>query len=381
MSSSKTKIKKLKIGFVFDDSLDKPDGVQQYITTLGDWLQRQGHEVRYLVGETRNHAHNPHIHSLARNFKVRFNKNNLSIPLPTNRRNLQKVLDDESFDILHVQLPCNPMFGSRVVRMAHPSTTIIGTFHIVGHSWLERTGSKMLGKLQRRTLRRFDHIISVSTAAADFAKHFGIQTDTILPNVITMSRFENAKKIKHLSKGKLVIVFLGRLVERKGCRYLIEAIHRLSDRGVADKLQVLICGKGPQEAKLRQMVRSYKLGNVVQFVGFVAEEDKPDYLTSADLAIFPSTGGESFGIVLLEAMASESGVVMGGNNVGYRTVLGEQANHVLFDPRDTQVFADKIQLLMDNSALRGKLHNWQNATIRQYDVDEVGPELLKIYTQ
>lgn len=383
MKSSAAKNKRpssLKIGLVFDDSLDNPDGVQQYITSLGEWFTSQGHEVRYLVGETKLAQQRKDIYSLSRNLRVSFNKNRMSVPLPARKEGIQKVLDKEKFDVLHVQLPCSPMMAGRVVALAPPETMIVGTFHIVGYHWLANQGAKILGMWQRKMMQRFDHVIGVSSAAADFAHdYFSVQNCTVLPNVVTRQRFSGAAPIKHLQDGKINIVFLGRLVERKGCQYLIEAIRRLRDRGAADNIRVLICGKGPLEGHLKQLVRNYKLQQQISFVGFIREEDKASYLASADFAIFPSTGGESFGIVLLEAMAAGSGVVMGGDNEGYRTVLGPQANHVLFNPRNTQVFADKIQLLVTNPKLRQRIHEWQEKEIIKYDVETVGPKLLHVY--
>ncbi|HSX28601.1 MAG TPA: glycosyltransferase family 4 protein [Candidatus Saccharimonadales bacterium] len=372
---------RLKIGIVFDDSLDNPDGVQQYITTLGDWFTAHGHTVRYLVGETKLAATRNDIYSLARNVHIRFNKNRLSVPLPVHREAISAVLDREEFDVLHVQLPCSPMMGGRIVNQAAEGTVVVGTFHIVGHHWMVNNAARLLGLWQRRMMQRFDHLVGVSPAAQEFAiKHFAAKDCLVLPNVVERQRFAAAKPIPHLMDGKVNIVFLGRLVERKGCQYLIEAVRRLRDRGAADNLRVLICGKGPLEHSLKQRVRHYQLQDIISFVGFVSEEDKPNYLASAELAIFPSTGGESFGIVLLEAMAAGAGVVMGGDNEGYRTVLGPQANHLLFQPRHTQIFADKIQLLLSNKKLRLQLHAWQAKEIIQYDVETVAPKLLQLYS-
>ncbi len=98
------KATRLKIGFVLDDSLDSTDGVQQYMLTMGRWLQKKGHEVHYLVGHTRR-PDIANIHSLSRNITVRFNQNRMSIPLGASRRHIKQVLMREQFDVLHVQMP------------------------------------------------------------------------------------------------------------------------------------------------------------------------------------------------------------------------------------------------------------------------------------
>jgi phosphatidyl-myo-inositol alpha-mannosyltransferase len=116
----------------------------------------------------------------------------------------------------------------------------------------------------------------------------------------------------------------------------------------------------------------------VEFTGFVKEVDKPRYYSSADIAVFPSSGGESFGIVLLEAMASDSKIVLGGNNPGYRCVLGDQPD-LLFGTANPNELADKILNMLGNSADTKKLHEWQQNEVKKYDVNVVGPKLVEIY--
>src|SRR3989344_5742480 len=105
----------LKIGFVFDDSLDSNDGVAQYVKTLGAWFSSQGHKVCYLVGESKTAQwRGGQVYSLARNQKVVFNGNRLSVPLPAKRSPIKLVLEQEDFDVLHVQLPHSPFMAQKV---------------------------------------------------------------------------------------------------------------------------------------------------------------------------------------------------------------------------------------------------------------------------
>ena len=92
----------MKIGLVLDDTLDKPDGVQQHVLTVGKWLSEQGHEVHYLVANTER-KDIPNTHSLGRFINVRYNKNNVRTPLPANRNNIRALIRRENFDVLHVQ--------------------------------------------------------------------------------------------------------------------------------------------------------------------------------------------------------------------------------------------------------------------------------------
>src|SRR5579875_4032120 len=100
----------MKIGMVLDDTLDTPDGVQQYVLQVGRWLSAQGHDVHYLVGAT-TRTDIPNIHSLSRNKQVRFNGNRMSMPLPASRKKLKQFLRTEQFDVLHVQVPYSPFMA------------------------------------------------------------------------------------------------------------------------------------------------------------------------------------------------------------------------------------------------------------------------------
>lgn len=367
----------MKIGFVLDDSLDKSDGVQQYVLTLGRWLKSQGHTVHYLVGQTeRNDI--PQVHSLSRNIQVHFNQNRLSTPLPANRRKIRNLLDQERFDILHVQMPYSPFLAARIIQATDRQTAVVATFHIVPFSRLESMASQLLSIWLRRSLKRIETILSVSEPAAVFLKKTFKRESVIMPNVVSLAHFHAGKKLRRLDDGKKNIVYLGRLVERKGCMELLKAVERLHGDHSLMNVRVLICGKGPLEAKLKKYVSDHHLKNIVTFVGFVDETEKADYLASAHIAVMPSLGGESFGIVLIEAMAAGSGVVIGGDNSGYRTVLDGRAEQLL-NPKDTKAFAEKLKHYITNHQARQHAANWQKKHVKNYDVANVGPKIVSYY--
>jgi phosphatidylinositol alpha-mannosyltransferase len=145
-------------------------------------------------------------------------------------------------------------------------------------------------------------------------------------------------------------------------------------------VRVLICGKGPLQAKLENYVQQHHLGHVVHFTGYVSEAEKPAYLASADIAVFPSTGGESFGIVLIEAMAAGAKVVLGGDNVGYQTVLGERPDQ-LISLHHSEAFAKQLHHFIRSSRARQNASKWQAKAVQQYDTHVVGQQLLALYEQ
>lgn len=367
----------MKIGLLVDDTLDKPDGVQQYVLAMGGWMSEQGHEVHYLAGETKR-TDLANIHSMARNIAVTFNGNKLTIPLPVSRRKIRELFDEHNFDVLHVMSPHSPLFAQRVICLAPKSTTVISTFHILPHSKLASIGTRLLGAWLRPSLRRIKLTLAVSQAAKEFADRcFGTDSQ-VLPNVIHVDSFKSAEQFPQYAD-KPTILFLGRLVARKGCVYLLQAVdHIVKHKLYEAPFRVLICGKGELSAAAQQYVADHDLTSYVEFTGFVSEADKPRYIASSDIAVYPSTGGESFGIVLLEAMAATRGVVLGGNNPGYATVLSPRPEQ-LFDPRDTAAFAALMADYLRDETARFDAAEWQREYVQQFDVNVVGTKLLKAY--
>jgi phosphatidyl-myo-inositol alpha-mannosyltransferase len=362
----------LSVALVFDDTLDSSDAVAQYLKTVGAWLSSQGHKVSYLVGETKltQWAGGP-VYSLAKNQTVYFNGNKLSMPVAADVKQLRQVLDQEKFDVLHVMMPYSPIMAQRVINAAGADTAIVGTFHIYPSGVLSNVGSHLLRRIYGKSLSKFGAVASVSSAAAGFAKQaYGLDSQ-IIPNPVDVQKFAAAKQSQ-----KNRIVFLGRLVKRKGCRELIEAFALLSGRLPEAKL--VIAGDGPARQALEKLVSRLGISDKVEFAGFIDEADKPGLLASAAVACFPSLYGESFGIVLIEAMAAGAGVVVGGDNPGYRSVLGQQPV-LLFNPRDKDSFAAKLQEFLEDDKLRRQLHDWQQVQVKQYDINVVGKQLLELY--
>ncbi len=371
--------KHLKIGLVLDTSLDPTDGVQQYVIAVGEWLRSQGHEVHYLVGQT-EHRDLPNIHSLSRNISVQFNGNRTTIPLFASHKKIRQVLQKHKFDVLHVQTPHHPLLAQRLILAADPNTAVIGTFHIAAYSGMVTAGNRVLGWWLRPSLKRFDQIVSVSDAAADFARRtFGIDTE-VVPNTFDYKRFHAAKPLSKYQGKTVNILFLNRLVPRKGCQLLLEAAAQLAADPSMPAFRVIICGKGPAAPKLQKFIKRHRLEDTVEMVGFVSEADKPRYYASANVAVFPSSGGESFGIVLLEAMASGRAAVLAGDNPGYHSVMVPRPE-LLFDPTDSQELAHLLGKYIRSSKLRRLAADWGEEYAQDFDLPIVGKQLVKIYTE
>lgn len=370
---------KLAIAYVLDDSMDSTDGVQQYVRTVSDWMQAEGHTCHFIVGHSRKD--DPTTHSMSSVVRLSFNKNRVATPLPARKKRIQEVMTKTDFDVLHVQMPYSPLLAGKIVHNAPSSAAVVGTFHILPYGTVHHAANKALGHVLRPSLKRFDEIVSVSPAAQTFAKSvYGIES-SVIPNTIDARKFVTKRSLTP-EKRPVRIVFLGRLVERKGVMELLRALSVLQVEypQVAAKIECIIGGSGKLAPALKRYAHEHKLDHMVEFIGFVPEEDKAKLLASADIAVFPALGGESFGIVLIEAMAAGSRVVLGGDNPGYRSVLGERPE-LLVNPKDSRQFAQTLVKLLTDNNLRQTVFRWQTRTVRQYDIAVVGPKLVSLYEQ
>lgn len=367
----------LTIALALDDSLDRPDGVQQHVLTLGRWLSGRGHDVHYLAPSTaRQDLGNLHV--VGGSVGVRANGNVLRTPTVPRTRDLDDVLRRVQADVLHVALPCSPLLGGRLAVRAAAGTAVVGTFHIVPATRAIAVGARVLGVAQRAQMRRFDRLVSVSEPARAFARTaFGMDS-AVVPNPVDVALFTSGDRDAAVP-GPVEVVFLGRLVERKGPRQLVRAVAEIRRRQLARlPFRVTIAGDGPLADDLRRDVRRAGLEDVVRFRGFVPENGKVALLAGADVLVLPSTAGESFGISVVEALAAANGVVLAGDNPGYRSVMaGLEQQLVAAD--DPARFAEQLASWIDAPGQRDAAVAPQQARAAVFDVARVGAALLSIY--
>lgn len=365
---------KLKVGLVFDDSLDRPDGVQQYIFRISEWLVSRGHEVHFLVGET-SRTDLENVHQMSRNLRVRFNGNVMSMPLPSSKKTLKSTLEELHLDVIHIQAPYSPFMAGRLMGLVAKTTAVIGTFHILPYTRLVTTANTVLGWINRRSGRRFDRMMAVSVPARKFAKKaYGYECE-VVPNPVRVADFIDAS----CNDTTLRIVFLGRLVERKGAMWLLKAVAYMREHGLfAGDLEVIIGGKGELMDELVRFVEEHELETIVSFPGFIPEDEKAVLLASGDITVFPSTSGESFGISLLEALAASRGVVLAGDNPGYSSVMHGFPDQ-LFNPTDIPTFAELLTKWLTEKEAREAIRNTQRDYVKQFDIAVVGTAVENAY--
>ena len=375
----------MKVALVIDDALARPDGVQEYVRAIGVYLAGAGHEVHVLCsgdgGEPPRGV--TAVHSLTKNMAVSFNGNSLRTPRPASRKRLRALLDAERFDVIHVMSPHSPVFGARVVDEARAlqarSVRIVGSFVILPDGNTSDAGTRLLGRLLARNLRRFDAFTALSGPAATFAQRaFAVECEALPASVDLKQVRAQAAAAPWVGQGsdKVVISFLGRLVERKGVLELIEALAALP-YALRERIEVRIGGRGPLAKDVTAAIEAHGLGDTVRLEGFIADSDKPGFLAAADIAVFPATGGESFGIVLIEAMAAGAGAVIAGNNPGYAWTMNDP--DAMVEPRDPGAFAAVLERLISDPTARRALHKRQQARVEFFDESVVGAQLEQLY--
>lgn len=377
----------LRIGFVFDDTLDVLDGVQAHILTLGKELSKRGNEVHYLVGQTEQRPVE-HVHPLARNVMVAFNGNRMRIPILSKAGAINQVLEKTHFDVLHVQAPYSPLFAGRVLARANDATAVVATYHIAPTGMLSYVGGKLLGAINSHSHRRVDEVISVSKVAADYAHLTAHVDSSVIPNPVDVRdllrrRAESGQQtIDRFHGDGPHVVFLGRFVERKGAKVLLESLRWGERRHLFPRgMHVTFAGKGPLLAESQR--RADELDTQCSFIGFIEESEKPALLASADVAVFPSTGGESFGIVLLEAIASGSNVVLAGDNPGYRSTMmnDEDALFTVNSEGRAKALAEGIARALADRTWAERVHAHEQGLLKLYDVSTVADQVEAVYRQ
>ena len=275
---------------------------------------------------------------------------------PLLARQTRAVLEREQFDVIHLHEPLAPALPLTTLHVLKGLDAVsVGTFHAFALNKLismPRFAYASGQVLLQRYFHRLDGRIAVSSAAYQFASHYFPGEYQIIPNGVDLHRFSVlAEPLPQFADGKLNILYLGRIEPRKGLKYLLHAIPQV--RACYPQTRFIIASDGPQRSHYEQLVRRQGWPDVV-FTGFVPSEELPRYYASCDLFCAPSTGSESQGVVLLEAMASSKPVIA-SNIDGYRDVIRNGTDGILVPPRESEALAEAICRLLGDATLRATM--------------------------
>ena len=351
----------MRVGLVCPFSLDVPGGVQAHVMELAAELMRRGHEVRVLAPASQTLALPPWVTSSGDSVPIPYNGSVARLSFgPRTFTKIREFIIAGHFDVLHIHEPNSPSFSLAALQVAEGP--IVATYHA------SATGSKLL-KLVLPLLRPRLEKIRGGIAVSEMARRWQVEQlggdPVLIPNGVDTQAF--ARGVVPPVPGRPPeLVFLGRLDEpRKGLDILLAALSGL-DRGVT----VTVMGGGSPR-------------NVpgVNFVGRVSDDEKIAILDRADIYIAPNTGGESFGIVLVEAMAARCAVVA-SDLEAFAAVCDVESDNpagLLFRTGDVDDLRAKLRQLIDDPGQRAKLIEAGSRRATLYDWDHVAAEVVRVY--
>jgi phosphatidylinositol alpha-mannosyltransferase len=367
----------VKIALISPYDFAYPGGVPVHISYLERYFTRMGHGVKVIAPASK----------VISSFGDRFIPIGKPRPIPSSgsiarvtispwlSSKIKAVLEQENFDIIHLHEPLMPMLCTTVLRLSQ--TANIGTFHAC-HGRPGYNFAKPFGKwILKRWFRKLDGKIAVSNPAMEFAREHFPGYYNIIPNGVDIDHFSpNVSPIDEFCDGKLNILFVSRLEKRKGLNYLLEAFMQVKQEIPNSRLIVVGPGTRLRRKYEKQVLRN-GLTDVV-FTGLVPYDELPRYYKTADVFCAPATGRESFGIILLEAMAAGKPIVA-SNIEGYACVVSHGVEGLLVPPGDKEMLTRALISLLTDPSLRQEMGARGRAKATEYSWEHIARSVLSYY--
>ncbi|HMH31150.1 MAG TPA: glycosyltransferase family 4 protein [Methylomirabilota bacterium] len=369
----------MKIGLVCPYNINKHGGVLEVVLALKDGLEKRGHKVKIITPSPRKHnGEIPDVIFVGTSTDFRtlsFGDTTSQVSSTADTEKIDAMLAEEKFDILHFHEPWMPLLSRQLLQR---STSVnIATFHAkVSDALMSRSILKVVGPYLRSVMKYLHVLTAVSASGAEYATGITDQPITIIPNGIDLKKY-NKLAVEKPDSDELTVLYVGRLERRKGVKFLLRAFQVLQQDN--SNARLIIAGDGPEREKLEMMAEDLKLKNV-DFLGYVSEELKLELLSTSDLFCSPAVAGESFGIVLLEAMATGT-VTVAGNNSGYIDLMNGTGAISIVNPEDTEDFARRLNLLLNDTKLRKLWQNWAADYVKQFSYPHVVDEYEELYQE
>lgn len=351
-------------------------GVQEVVLALRDGIQARGHSAYIITPQPRNHE-GPAPEGIimvggGASVKTFHTSGQISASVDIIR--MEKMLKEYQFDIIHFHEPWVPVLSRQI--LSRSSAINIATFHAaLPDHVMTRTIEKVITPYTKSILKYLDVLTAVSPAATAYVKTLTDRNLNIIANGIDLTKYTDADKQPRPTKTTKSILYIGRLEKRKGLKYLLEAFAILKE--VHPEFELIIAGDGPDRSKLEYFVKDNQIEGI-KFLGYIDEQNKLKLLHEADLFCSPALYGESFGIVLLEAMASGC-VTVAGNNSGYEAVLRGRGQISIVNPKDTVEFARRLALLSNDQGLRKLWKEWARDEVSRYNYDRIIDQYMTLY--
>jgi phosphatidylinositol alpha-mannosyltransferase len=372
----------VKIGLVSPYDFAYPGGVTEHISHLAAEFGRVGHEAHIIAPYSRGEPSpgeplpgEPRVHAVGRVVPVPANGSvaRISISLTLSRM-VKQLLAAEQFDVLHLHEPLMPALPLTVLR--HSQTLTVGTFHAFRQS---NISAYFYGKsVLRYFVGRLHGRVAVSTCARDFVAEYFPGDYRIIPNGIDLARFGAPQEpIARYQDGKLNVLFVGRLEKRKGLSHLLRAWRHVRRELPAARL--IVVGEGRPLLGYQRFAAREGMSEIV-FTGYVSPEDLLRYYHTCDVFCAPSTGQESFGIVLLEAMAAGKPIVASAIP-GYQEVVHHGQEALLVEPKDEHALALSLVHVLADVDLRQRLAAAGRRRAAQFSWDRIAADLLDYYAE
>jgi phosphatidylinositol alpha-mannosyltransferase len=361
----------VKVGIVCPYSWDFPGGVQAHIRDLAEALITLGHEVSVIAPADDDDALPPYVVPAGRAVPVPYNGSvaRLSFGLVSVAR-VRRWLRDGEFDVLHVHEPATPSLS--LIACWSAVGPMVGTFHT---STTRSRAMAATSSILQTAIEKLSARIAVSEAARQtLVDHMGGDA-IIVPNGVAVASFAGEDTLPGWPRPGGTLGFLGRLDEpRKGFAVLLAALPAIVDQ--VPGVQVLVAGPGDADDALARVPA--ELRDRVHLLGRVSEADKARAYRSVDVFVAPNTGGESFGIVLLEAMASRA-PVLASDIDAFRQVLDDGEAGAMFHNEDPSSLAKEAVVLLEDPVRRETLRDQARVVAQRYDWETVARDVLRVY--
>ncbi|GLV73539.1 glycosyltransferase family 4 protein [Streptomyces hygroscopicus] len=359
----------MRIGIVCPYSWDVPGGVQFHIRDLAAHLIRRGHQVSVLAPADDETPLPPYVVSAGRAVPVPYNGSvaRLNFGFLSAAR-VRRWLHDGAFDVIHIHEPTSPSLGLLACWAAQGP--IVATFHTSN----PRSRAMIAAyPILQPALEKISARIAVSEyARRTLVEHLGGDA-VVIPNGVDVGFFADAEP-KQEWQGE-TIGFIGRIDEpRKGLPVLMRALPKILE--ARPGVRLLVAGRGDEKEAVADLPGP--LRDRVEFLGMVSDEDKARLLRSVDVYVAPNTGGESFGIILVEAM-SAGAAVLASDLDAFAQVLDGGAAGELFANEDADALAEAAVRLLGNQERLAELRERGSRHVRRFDWSTVGADILAVY--